>query len=114
MRRMVSTCRYDLVQPREECDLPLCECLVEINIAIYASADTIRRQRGEFIIQIDAEPTELLVVGVAKCEHRVVQILPAWKVLQAQLLVEGTNRIGGLTITICAGNQNGIRLCHQR
>ena len=90
------------------------ERLVEIDIAVHAIIDADRAERGELIVEVDAELAEVLVVRVAQRQHGIREIEIAWKVLDAELLIEGLRSIGRIAFAVGAGDEDGIAFLGER
>src|SRR5580704_1493626 len=56
----------------------------------------------------------MLVVAIAQREDGVMKLFHAWKVLETKLLVKWGHAIGGIAISIRAGQDQGVSLSGQR
>ena len=92
----------------EESTLPLREGLIEIDVAVDAITDANAAERCEFLIEVNTELAEVLVVRIAKREDGVLEIAVTREVLKTKLLVERLDRVGGLALAIGTGDDDGI------
>ena len=100
--------RDDGVQTRVEPLLPMGEGVIEIYIAIDAIKEADSAKRGKFIIKVNAEFAEMLVVRVAESEYAIGEILISREVFDTELFVEWLDSIRGLAVAVGAGDKDGV------
>ena len=100
--------RDDGVQARAEPLLPMCEGVVEIYIAIHAIKEADSAKRGKFIVKVNAELAEMLVVRIAESEYAIGEVLIPREVFDTELFVEWLDSIRGLAVAVGAGDKDGV------
>ena len=105
--------RDDGVQVRVESLLPMGEGIVEIYIAIHAIKEADSAKRGKFIVKVNAELAEMLVVRIAESEYAIGEILVSREVFDTELFIEWLDRIRRVAVTVGAGDEDGVAFLGQ-
>lgn len=109
IRRIVGrACGYDLSETRKQRVLPAGEGIVEIQIAVDAITEANAAEGSKFVIEVDAEFAELLVVGIAEREDAVGEVSVAREMFEAELFVEWSDRVGCFPFAIGAGDDDSV------
>ena len=101
---------HDVLDAVVESCLPSCKGFVEFDVTVDAVAEADTAEGCELLVEVDAEFAEVLVVRVAECEDGILEISVTREVLEAEMLVEGLDRVGGFAFAVGAGDDDGVSL----